>query len=215
MATSCYFDLMSNFKKNVDLINESIKGHAVTVVCASKYVSSDEIRELHNLGVKHFGENRVDALLDKKENLQDVSVIWHLIGTLQTNKVKKIINEIDYFHALDSLKLAKTINNYRTKPLNCFIEVNVLKEESKHGIETEDLTDFINEVKKYDKIKVVGLMTMGKQNDIDQTTLAFKKLNELKTFYGLESLSMGMTDDYLIALTYGADFIRIGRKFIL
>ena len=215
MATSCYSDLMSNFKRNVQLINESINGHEVTVVCASKYISANDIRELYGLGVTHFGENRVDALLEKRENLHDISVVWHLIGTLQTNKVKKIINEIDYFHALDSLKLAETINKYRTKPLNCFIEVNVLKEESKHGIETEDLADFINEVKKYDKIKVVGLMTMGKQNDLVQTALAFQKLKELKIFYGLESLSMGMTDDYLIALTYGADFIRIGRKFIL
>ena len=206
---------MSNFKKNVQLINDSIKDYQVNVVCASKYIEAKDIHTLFELGVTHFGENRVDALLEKKEVLQTLPIHWHLIGNLQTNKVKKVINEIEYFHALDSLRLAETIQKYRLKPLNCFIEVNVLKEPTKHGIEVEDIRDFIKELEKYDKIKVVGLMTMGKHNDLEMTEVAFKSLKELKDRFGLSSLSMGMTDDYLIALTYGSDFIRIGRKFII
>ena len=140
-----------------------MKGSPATVICASKYIEAKDIEMLYTLGITHFGENRVDALLAKQIELSHLNITWHFIGSLQTNKVKKVINEITYFHALDSIKLAAEINKHRKTPLNCFIEVNVLKEMSKHGIFTEDLEIFIKELKKYDKIKVVGLMTMGKK----------------------------------------------------
>lgn len=213
--TSCCLGSMYNFKRNVDMINVSIGNSKVIVVCASKYVEASDIEKLYSLGVTHFGENRVDALLTKQNELSHLNMTWHFIGALQTNKVKKVINEVEYFHALDSIKLAAEINKHRKMPLNCFIEVNVLKEPMKHGIFCEDLEDFLKELKKYDKIKVVGLMTMGKNGNLAETEYAFRTLNELKIKYHLSYTSMGMTDDYEIALKYHANFVRIGRKFII
>lgn len=135
----------------------------VCIVAATKYGTADQIKQLLPFGIHHFGENRTDALLTKMETLKDEPITWHFIGHLQRNKVRDVIDKIEYLHSLDSLQLAKEIEKYRTKPLKCFIEVNIQNEESKNGLAVSDLPDFVREVLKYPKVEVIGLMTMARK----------------------------------------------------
>ena len=113
-----------------------------TIVAATKYFTPSQMIELYHTGITHFGENRVEILLEKMEALQNLDITWHIIGTLQTKKVKKIINQITYLHSLDTIKLAIEINKRRTSPLKCFIQVNISDEESKHGLNKEEVIPF-------------------------------------------------------------------------
>lgn len=183
-------------------------------IVASKYFSIDEMTKIYNLEARHFGENYVQSLLDKKSSLKDLKDIsWHLIGHLQSNKTKLIINEIDYLHTLDSIKLASIIQKYRNTPLNCFIQINLEKNDNKEGILIENLDEFIQEIKKYDKINLIGFMAIGAIDDVVRTEEIFKTLNDLKIKYNLNYTSMGMSNDYELALKYHSDFLRIGSLF--
>ena len=188
----------------------------VTLVAATKYVDSNEMRNLFKNGVTNFGENRVDAFLSKFEDLKDLDVIWHFIGHLQRNKAKEVINKIDYLHSLDSLKLADEIEKYRENPLPTFVEVSINLEENKNGVPYYELEPFIKSLLKYKKIKLVGLMMMTIKVSEDKEN-QFAKLVELKK--KIESnlnikipyLSMGMSEDYLEAIKEGSTHIRLGR----
>lgn len=184
-----------------------------TVVCASKYFTADELRVLYQKGVHHFGENKVQDFLKKQELLNDLDIKWHFIGHLQSNKVKDMINYISLLHTLDRLSVAHEIQKYAKHPISCLIQVNLTEENQKSGVNPENLAQFLIEIKKYDKINIVGFMTMGKLDDLDKTEIAFKKLDELANFYNLPFRSMGMSDDYEIAIKYHATHLRIGRKF--
>lgn len=184
-----------------------------TVVCASKYFTADELRVLYQKGVHHFGENKVQDFLKKQELLNDLDIKWHFIGHLQSNKVKDMINHISLLHTLDRLSVAHEIQKYARYPISCLIQVNLTEENQKSGVNPENLAQFLIEIKKYDKINIVGFMTMGKLDDLDKTEIAFKKLDELANFYNLPFRSMGMSDDYEIAIKYHATHLRIGRKF--
>lgn len=200
MAMLSTLGLMSKYQQLKLEIGE------VTIVVASKYMSIDEVNKLYSEGARDFGENRSDELLYKKAYTKK-DITWHFIGHLQSNKVKQVINEIDYLHSLDRLSLAKAIQKHRTTPLNCFIQVNVAKESQKSGILLENLKEFMNSLSKYDKIRVVGFMAMGVLNDQNQTKHVFKTLSSIKGDY---KLSMGMSGDYKLALNYQTDYIRIG-----
>ena len=188
----------------------------VTLVAATKYVDSNEMRNLFKNGVTNFGENRVDAFLSKFEDLKDLDVIWHFIGHLQRNKAKEVINKIDYLHSLDSLKLADEIEKYREKPLPTFVEVSINLEENKNGVPYYELEPFIKSLLKYKKIKLVGLMMMTIKVSEDKEN-QFAKLVELKKKIEnnlnikIPYLSMGMSEDYLEAIKEGATHIRLGR----
>ncbi len=186
----------------------------VTVICASKYFDVAQMRKLYDLGQRHFGENRAQDLLAKMDQMTDLTIIWHFIGHLQTNKVPMIINQIDVLHTLDRLKLAKSIQAHATTAKACFIQVNMTGEAQKSGLDPADLTDFLKEIRTYDKIKVIGLMTIGKADDPIKTAEAFQTLHEIASVHGLTELSMGMTEDYKIALDAKATYLRIGRKFL-
>ncbi len=185
-----------------------------TVVCASKYFTTSQMRLLNQKGVFHFGENRVQDLLAKQKDLTDLNIVWHFIGHLQTNKVKDMINHIDYLHTLDRLNLAESIQKYANKPIKCMIQVNLTNEDQKSGILPLNLEQFLIEIKKYDKIELIGLMTIGKDDDHLQTELAFKTLDELAKKYELPFRSMGMSNDYDLAIKHHATHLRIGRKFM-
>lgn len=192
----------------------------ITMVAVTKSVDSMTANELVELGVTDLAENRVDKLLEKKQALSHHQQIkWHLIGNLQRRKVKLIINEIDYFHALDSLRLAQEIQKRAEHPINCFIEVNVSGEESKQGIKPEELHSFIKELKDLDKIKVIGLMTMApyeaSQQSVRKIFATLKQLQESVKEQNLQyapctELSMGMSQDFKAAIEEGATFVRIG-----
>ncbi len=191
----------------------------VKIVAATKYVGPTEMMELYNHNIKDFGENRVDAFLEKYEALKDVNDInWHFIGHLQRNKCKDIINKIDYLHSLDSLELAKMIEKYRTEPLNTFIEVSINLEENKNGVDYHNIYDFVRELSNYKKIKLVGLMMMAIKNDTEEELNdQFKRLAELKEDLekkfniSIPYLSMGMSNDYECAIKNGATHVRLGR----
>ena len=185
----------------------------VVIICASKYYTPLEMKTLTQKGVKHFGENRVDSFLEKFEKLSDEKIFWHFIGHLQRNKAKQIISKLDYLHTLDSLGLAEVIQTYRETPLDCFIQVNATHEAQKHGISLDDVPTFMLNIKKYDKINVVGFMSMGKQDDAIETKNAFDTIEKLRLEYHLLYTSMGMSDDYKIALESNATHLRLGRYF--
>ena len=183
-------------------------------VVASKYFSVEQMKKIYNLGARHFGENYVQSLLTKKQALDNYKdITWHLIGHLQSNKTKMIINEIDYLHTLDSIKLARLIQKFRNTPLNCLIQINLEANNQKEGILLKDLSDFIQEIKKYDKINLIGFMTIGALDNEILTEEIFKTLNDLKMKYNLNYTSMGMSNDYELALNYHSDFLRIGSLF--
>ena len=190
-----------------------ITNYEGTIVCASKYFSADEIRKLYQKGFRDFGENRVQDFLIKKEMLRDLKITWHFIGHLQSNKVKDLINEIDLLHTLDRLSVVKEIQKYAILPKNCLIQVNLTEEDQKSGVNPDFLPQFLLEIKKYDKINIVGLMTMGKQDDPIKTEQAFEKLDQLATNFNFPYRSMGMTDDYPLAIKHHATHLRIGRMF--
>lgn len=198
----------------------SRKPQEITMVAVTKSVDSKTANELVELGVSDLAENRVDKLLEKKQSLsQHQQIKWHLIGNLQRRKVKLIINEIDYFHALDSLRLAQEIQKRAEHRIKCFIEVNVSGEESKHGIKPDELHSFINELEGLDKIHVIGLMTMApyeaSQQEVQTIFSTLKKLQESVKEQNLQyapctELSMGMSQDFKTAIEEGATFVRIG-----
>ena len=190
----------------------------ITLVAATKYGSSDDLRELYSNGVTNFGENRVDAFLEKYESLKDLDITWHFIGHLQRNKAHLVLDKIDYLHSLDSLELAKLINKYRVSPLNCFIEVSINLEENKNGVPYYEVENFIKNCLEYKNINIVGLMMMAVSKSSEESLhTQFRKLKELqleiqKEFsIDLPYLSMGMSDDYEVAAAEGATHIRLGR----
>ena len=199
-----------------DIINTIPKD--VTIVAATKYSNSDEIKELLNYGINNFGENRVDSFLEKYDSLKDLNIKWHFIGHLQRNKANKIINKIDYLHSLDSLELAKIIDETREEPLNVFAEVSINLEESKNGVPYQNAKEFISKLLNYKNINVIGLMMMSiKASESNSLNDQFSKLRKLRDEIEKElnikipNLSMGMSDDYKEAIANGATHVRLGR----
>ena len=190
----------------------------VTIVAATKYLSSSEMLDFLKADIFNFGENRVDSFLAKYNDLQNKGIIWHFIGHLQRNKAKLVVNKIDFLHSLDSLELAKIINQKREKPLKCFIEVSINLEESKNGVPFYEVSDFVKSLLPLKNIELVGLMMMAIKGADDLSLREqFRKLrllrDELEKTYKIKLpyLSMGMSDDYLDALKEGATHIRLGR----
>lgn len=196
--------------KNInDIIDEC---ECVTIVAATKYQEAPILKELLKVGINNFGENRVDDFLVKYDYFKDEDIVWHFIGHLQTNKVQKMINKIDYLHSLDSIHLAKYIEKYRVEKLDTFIEVKFTLDTNKYGVYYEDLKDFINELKKYPTINVVGLMYMNEENYSKEEKLNnFKHLVKLKEELNLPYVSAGMSNDYKLAIKAKTDFVRLGR----
>ena len=190
----------------------------VIVVAATKYVDSIEMRALFNSGINNFGENRVDPLLAHKNKLNDLQITWHFIGHLQKNKANLIVNEIDYLHSLDSIALAKILNQKRNTPLKCFIEVSINEEENKNGVFVENLDSFIEAIIPLKNIEPVGLMMMAiKDSNHNELIRQFNSLYELRNNLEkrhnlkLPYLSMGMSNDYKEAIECHSTHVRLGR----
>ncbi|MFW5913959.1 MAG: YggS family pyridoxal phosphate-dependent enzyme [Bacillota bacterium] len=193
----------------------------VRIVMASKYLEAHEFEPYIRIGIRDFGESRVEAFMQKHEALKHESIRWHFLGTLQSKKVKKMINEVDVLHSLDHMRLAKEIDKRRDKVLPCFVQVNISEEPQKHGVSMDKVKPFIDEVlAKYKTIKVVGLMGMAENtNHKHRIRRQFSSLRKLrdeirKTHPTVEGLSMGMSQDYEIALEEGATTLRLGRVLI-
>lgn len=194
----------------------------VKVIAVTKYVSIQRAEEALAAGITDLGENRDEGLFAKREVLKDKPV-WHFIGTLQTRKVKNIIDQVDYIHSLDRLALAEEINKRAHTKIKCLVQVNVSGEASKHGMAPEEVIPFINELRKFENIVIVGLMTMAPLTD-DQAVIrnCFQRLRGLREEIRnlqLENapcteLSMGMSHDFSIAIEEGATMVRIGTALV-
>ncbi|MEH7882852.1 YggS family pyridoxal phosphate-dependent enzyme [Bacillus sp. JJ1609] len=194
----------------------------VKLIAVTKYVSAERAQEAIEAGVVNLGENRDEGLLEKISLLKDKPV-WHFIGTLQTRKVKNIIEHVTYIHSLDRQSLAMEIDKRASAKINCLIQVNASGEESKHGLKPEEVAGFISEMKDYPNIIVSGLMTMA-PNTKDELVIreCFKTLKKLQgEIQGLNldyapctELSMGMSNDFQIAVEEGSTMVRIGTALV-
>ncbi|WP_239254619.1 YggS family pyridoxal phosphate-dependent enzyme [Listeria ilorinensis] len=195
----------------------------VSLVAVTKTIDVAGIEELYTLGLRDFGENRVDVFLEKAAAMkayQDIK--WHFIGSLQTRKVRQVLPFIDYLHSLDRPSLAAEIEKRADRDINCFLEVNISGEASKHGFTKEEAVDFLTQAS-FQHIRIIGLMTMAPLTQ-DETELhqVFHELKELQQRVAsldlnripCTELSMGMTNDYEIAIQEGATYIRVGRALV-
>lgn len=194
----------------------------INIIAVTKYVSLERAQEAVEAGIVNLGENREEGLLPKWEVLKD-KPNWHFIGSLQTRKVKNIIDKVDYIHSLDRYSLAKEIDKRATNKMKCLVQVNVSGEESKHGLIPDEVQAFIIELQDLQNIEVVGLMTMAPLTDDEQLLhQCFRKLKDLQIeIQQLEldhapcnELSMGMSNDFAIAIEEGATMIRIGTALV-
>lgn len=192
----------------------------IRIVAATKYADVDQINSLLELGITDLGENKADDLVVKSKRVNGKPV-WHFFGHLQSNKIKKVVPIAQYIHSVDNIDTLSKINDFAKsigKIQKVLIEINIADEETKFGINKEDLNKFIMNSVKYVNIEVCGLMTMAPYTDNTElirnvfknlgSTLrdlndSFKKLN-------LSELSMGMSNDYMIAIEEGATMVRIG-----
>ena len=197
---------------NTNLQNEPKTFEAPKLIAVSKTFKIDHIMPLINHGHQDYGENKVQEATEKWTEIkkENKNIKLHLIGGLQTNKVKNAIQLFDYIHSLDSKKLADKIS-YQQKEQNVdrkiFIQVNLGKEEQKSGIPEEELLDFYKYCKNLN-LNIIGLMCIPPFNQ--DSTEFFLKMQELNKKIGLKELSMGMSADYLNAIKYGSTFVRIG-----
>ncbi|WP_456271612.1 YggS family pyridoxal phosphate-dependent enzyme [Bacillus sp. AK031] len=218
-------------KNKHDIVNDKIKTACeaagrnpddISIVAVTKYVSNERAKEALEAGLIHLGENRDEGLNAKWEALGDKPV-WHFIGTLQSRKVKNIIDKVSYIHSLDRMSLAKEINKRASGPVSCFVQVNVSGEDTKHGLSPEEAASFIESLGRYENINVAGLMTMMPHiDDEDELRGYFKQMKRLQEDIAARSfehapcteLSMGMSNDFMIAIEEGATFIRIGTALV-
>lgn len=221
---------MNTISENLKVINANIKKAAIksgrkpediTILGVTKTIDIERIKQLISLGIINLGENKVQELLQKYDVINS-DVNWHLIGHLQTNKVKYIIDKVKMIHSVDSIKLAEEINK-RAKQNNLtvdiLIEVNIAQEASKHGINADELPLLVEKILKLDNINLKGLMTVAPFVENPQNNrIYFKKMRNLfvdiqeenKDNIIMEFLSMGMTNDYEVAIEEGANIVRIG-----
>ncbi|MBN6887079.1 PLP dependent protein [Cytobacillus horneckiae] len=194
----------------------------IKIIAVTKYVSVERAAEALEAGIVNLGENRDEGLNAKWEVLKNKPT-WHFIGSLQSRKVKNMIDKVDCIHSLDRISLAKEIDKRADKNIDCLVQVNVSGEESKQGLEPEAVIDFVQAMKAFPNIRVIGLMTMAPYTqDENMLRSCFKRLkaiqeevNELKLpFAPCTELSMGMSNDFQIAIEEGATMVRIGTALV-
>ena len=187
----------------------------VNIVAVSKTFQLDHIKPLVDYGHKQFGENKVQEAISKWQEIKKLNknLKLHMVGKLQTNKVKKALEIFDYVHSLDSQKLADILSKIQlntNKSISYFIQVNLGNELQKSGIPTNEVEQFYNYCKEENKLKILGLMIIP-PND-GNTKKYFQTLNELNKSLSLNELSMGMSADYIDAVKYNSTFVRIGSS---
>lgn len=201
------------------ILNEIPKD--VKLLAVSKTKSIEEMEEAYSCGLRDFGENKVQEIVRKSEEFHK-DVRWHMIGNLQTNKVKYLVGKVELIHSLSSLKLLAQIEKdfgKHNEVANVLIQVNIGREESKGGFLVEELQDAINEIEKCKFVKVQGLMTILPKGTDESNRKYFKELKKIfdmlqKNKYNniyMKTLSMGMTHDYKVAIEEGSNLIRVGE----
>jgi len=193
----------------------------VTLIAVSKTKPVSDIEQIYAAGIREFGENKVQEMNDKQKVLPS-DINWHMIGHLQRNKVKYIVDNVAMIHSVDSVRLAEEISKEAVKKnvaVDILVEVNVAKEESKFGLYTEDVRQFVEQISKLPGINIKGLMTSAPFVDNPEDNRQyFKKLKDLSVDINaknidnvhMDFLSMGMTNDYVVAVEEGATHVRVG-----
>ena len=194
---------------------DNLELNRIKIIAVSKTFPINEIMPLINHGQVHFGENKVQEAIEKWQKIkQDFKHLQlHMIGKLQSNKVKFVVPLFDYIHSLDSLKLAKKIaeeQNKIKKRLKIFIQINIGNEEQKNGIDEGDLEEFYKKCVNEFELDIVGLMCLPPKDN--NTKEYFVKMKNLAQKINVKELSMGMSNDYLDAAKHGATYLRIGSK---
>lgn len=214
--------LKDNLNHVIENIHKSCKNE-VTLIAVSKTKPAEMIQELYDAGCRNFGENKVQELIDKYEILPK-DICWHMIGHLQRNKVKYIVDKVSLIHSVDSLRLAQTIEKEAEKK-NCvvdiLIEINMAREESKYGIYPKELEALLREISHLSHIRVKGLMTVAPNvKNPEENRKIFTEMKKLSVDIAKKNidniimsiLSMGMSNDYNIAVEEGANMVRVGTS---
>lgn len=192
---------------------------SVKLIAVSKAQPAAAIREAYAAGQRIFGENYLQEALDKQAQLSDLAIDWHFIGPIQSNKTQPISQHFAWVHSVDRLKIAQRLNDARPAqlpPLQVCIQVNVSNEDSKSGVLPAELAALATEIEKLPRLKLRGLMAIPAPTlDVNQQLTQFKLVREcydalLAQGFTLNTLSMGMSDDYVAAISQGASFVRIG-----
>ena len=213
---------MSVNKEAYEQLIADLGSHHVTLVAVSKTKSVEEIKELYDLGQKDFGENYVQEVTEKQSQLPN-DIRWHFIGHLQSNKVKQITSFIHLIQSVDSLKLLQEINKQGKKNdrvIDCLLQVHIAQEETKFGLDENELNDLLNNsISQYQNIRICGLMGMASlTDDMEKVKSEFKYLRSIfekhaklqTSNFKLQTLSMGMSSDYFVAIEEGSNMVRIG-----
>jgi len=198
-----------------ELKSRSISDQKINIIAVSKTFSIDSIKPLIDHGHLHYGENKVQEAVEKWTKLKEnkKNLMLHMIGKLQTNKVKFVVPLFDYIHSLDNIKLAKKISSEQKKinrNLKIFIQVNIGDENQKNGIPKDQIADFYKKCVDEFNLDIIGLMCIPPVDG--NMKMYFSEMNILNKNLGLKQLSMGMSSDYLKAIECGATFVRIGSK---
>ncbi|MBN1189737.1 MAG: YggS family pyridoxal phosphate-dependent enzyme [Dehalococcoidales bacterium] len=212
-----------NIASNLDILRKNIaraclkagrSPDEVTLIAVTKTVGTTAVEEAFNLGIRHFGENRVQEAERKIRGLSHLQPrpAWHMIGHLQSNKVKAALDLFDIIQSVDSLDKANLINRRVQRKIPVLLQVNVSGEKTKGGFLPEEMKGVVAAVSLLPNLEIKGLMTIAPAvEDAEEVRGVFRKMRELRDLFGLEHLSMGMTEDFEVAIEEGATMIRIGR----
>ena len=212
---------LTHMKTQINLLKREVYPAKLMVVTKGR--SAEEVFNAVQAGAEYLGENRVQEVVAKynpelMEMISSAGTEIHFIGKLQTNKVKALLPYIHAIHSIDSLKLAQKINieaKALERTISIYLEINATGETQKSGFSPEDLRTNIEDIRKLKSIRVIGLMCMGKKDDPEETRKAFHLCHQLANEHGLEGCSMGMSEDFPIALAEGSTMVRIGRKIFI
>ncbi len=209
-------DVRGNCRRVLDKIQSAaVKSgrdpSSVRLIAVTKTVPPVKIREAVDTGISHIGENRLQEALPKREALADLPLTWHFIGHLQTNKAKKAVEQFDWIQCIDRPELAEKLNQAAPRQLPVLIEVKLHDEPSKSGVVESELPGFIEHFRRYDRLDLRGLMVIPPffENPEDVRPY-FRKLRLLAEQFGLRELSMGMSNDFEVAIEEGATMVRVG-----
>lgn len=190
---------------------EKIAKNQVRLIAVSKGQAVDKIQAAIEAGQRDFGENYAQELAEKASLLTKENLTWHFLGHLQKNKVNKVLQFITWLHSLDSFELAEAIHKKASKPLNCLLEINCAKEETKTGLTPTEAFELIDKLIPLTNIDLRGLMTMSPSSYFKELSLLLKTINERYLYpRPLTELSMGMSGDFEVAIEEGATMVRIG-----
>ena len=209
-----------SISENISLVKNNLQEN-VTLIAVSKTRTTEEIKEAYNLGMRDFGENKVQEFVTKFDNFGE-DVRWHLIGHLQTNKIKFIVGKVFLIHSLDSIKLLRQLEKHykaESKTCSALIQINIGREESKTGLLLEELETLLSECEKCQNVQIKGLMAVIPNKTEQEDRKYFSQMKhiwdtlKIRNFNNIEMkyLSMGMTGDYSIAISEGSNMVRIGE----